>query len=49
MINLICILEKNDLFQQLESERATSLEAEERYTRLGKLFSLFRTSINITH
>lgn len=33
---LSLFVEKNDLLQQLDSERNGSSEAQERYTRLGK-------------
>ena len=39
MYFILYISEKNDIFQQLESERAAASEAEEHFTRLGKPFS----------
>lgn len=41
------ILEKSDLFQQLESDRAAALEAEERFARLGKLFNIVKTLVKM--
>jgi hypothetical protein len=38
---LYCLLEKNELYLQLESHRTNMGEAEERLTRLGIVFLYF--------